>query len=71
MAAYRTQNRIQKGRVIVCNPRKLTRREMLGFPKWKRELEAEDVRKVGSVVKRPLSVLHDIYRIYLDYGKGE
>ena len=44
---------------------------MLGFPKWKRELEEEDVKELGSVVKRPLSALHDLYRIYIDYGKGE
>ena len=50
----------------MCAPRRLTRREMLGFIKWKREFEIEDVRMFGSIVKRPLSIYHDLYRIYLD-----
>jgi hypothetical protein len=39
---------------------------MLGFAKWKRELESEDLKQFGGVVKRPISAYHDLYRIYLD-----
>lgn len=53
----------------MCNPRRLTRREMLGFTKWKRELEREDIKQFGDVLKRPLSAYHDLYRIYLDKEK--
>lgn len=55
----------------MCYPRKLTRREMLGFVKWKRELEQEDVKEFGEVVERPLTACHDLYRIYLDKQRGD
>lgn len=50
----------------MCNPRRLTRKEMLGFPKWKKELHKEDIREFGEIVKRPPSAYQDLYRIYLD-----
>ncbi|AUR94663.1 hypothetical protein NVP1197A_25 [Vibrio phage 1.197.A._10N.286.54.F2] len=54
----------------MCSPRKLTRREMLGFAKWKRDIDKEDINEFGEVVKRPISAYHDLYRIYLDKGKS-
>jgi hypothetical protein len=53
----------------MCNPRKLTRREMFGFSAWKRGMDKEDIKEFGEVVKRPLSSYHDLYRIYLDSNK--
>lgn len=54
----------------MCNPRRLTRKEMLGFPKWKRDLQKEDELLFGSVVKRPDSAYIELYRIYLDKQRG-
>jgi len=50
----------------MCSPRKLTRKEMFGFLRFRRDLEQEDLRELGCVVERPLSALHELYRIYLD-----
>lgn len=50
----------------MCSPRRLTEMEMIGFPKWKMQLEAEDVKEFGEVVKRPLSAYHELYRMFLD-----
>lgn len=54
----------------MCSPRKLTRKEMLGFLSFRRALEKEDIRELGSVVSRPLSALHELYRIYLYSKRG-
>lgn len=42
---------------------------MLGFVKWKQELNEEDIKEFGKVVERPISAYHDLYRIYLDNNK--
>ena len=47
----------------MCNPRRLTKKEMLGFPKYKRYLDNEDIAKFGELIKRPLSAYHDLYRM--------
>jgi hypothetical protein len=53
----------------MCNPRRLTRREMFGFTKWKDELHKEDVKEFGEIVKRPSSAYHELYRAYLDSNR--
>lgn len=53
----------------MCVPRRLTRREMLGFIKWKNELHEEDIREFGEVITRSPSAYQDLYRIYLDKNK--
>lgn len=53
----------------MCNPRRLTRREMLGFVKWKRELEEEDVKELGVPLKRTPEHLHLLYTIYLNHNR--
>ena len=50
----------------MCNPRRLTRKEMYGFTKWKEALHKEDIREFGEIVKRPDSAYIELYRIYLD-----
>jgi len=53
----------------MCNPRRLTRKEMLLFSKWKKELQAEDIKEFGSVVNRHDEAYQELYRIYLDKNR--
>lgn len=49
----------------MCVKRRLTRKELLLFPKWKKQLEEEDIKEFGEVVNRSNDAYFDLYRIYL------